>query len=479
MTWLIFWIVIYLGVIVFLALRHLRTSDFDQYLVNNRQTKLLPLIFTMLATFVGGGTSIGLMAMGYESGFAAVGIGVAYVIGFMIMMRFAGKIRTYGAKNNIYSFPHFLNHKYTSESEPGFSRFFSAAVSGVNIFIFFFILCAQFVAMASLLKFSFELGYTTAAIISAVIIIFYTAIAGLSGVIITDSIQFIAIVIMIFIIFIPGIIDDTAMFTKIDELPSSFLTGTFYGPTFMIGLFFFLSWSVLVRMDVWQRILAAKDEKTAKRMSFWSGMGMLPFYIIFPLVGMSMKIVLDHNLTEQELADVTFLFVNRHSSGFILAFAVVGLLSALMSSGDSFLNIISISTIKDFVGWSRKKENVSLKRTHQYIRIATILFGLVALFVALVFPKIVDLMVIGISTITIFAPITFFALISNRAYQYRKIALWSILSGFIVNVFFFTWGILFPEQFQAKSSFVPAFIVASLVLLIGIQLKKENNKSKP
>ena len=171
MNWLIFWIVIYLVLIIVLALRHLRTSDFDQYLVNNRNTKLIPLVFTMLATFVGGGTSIGLMAMGYESGFAAIGIGIAYEIGFMIMMRFAGKIRTYGAKNNIYSYPHFLNHKYTSAEEAGFSRLFSATVSGVNIFIFFFILCAQFVAMASLLKFSFELGYTTAAIISAIIII--------------------------------------------------------------------------------------------------------------------------------------------------------------------------------------------------------------------------------------------------------------------------------------------------------------------
>ena len=98
MSWLIFWIAIYLLLIVFLALRHLRTSDFDQYLVNNRQTKTLPLVFTMLATLVGGGTSIALMALGYESGFAAVAIGIGYVIGFMVLIRFAGKIRTYGAK---------------------------------------------------------------------------------------------------------------------------------------------------------------------------------------------------------------------------------------------------------------------------------------------------------------------------------------------------------------------------------------------
>lgn len=473
MNWLLFWIVIYLLLVVFLALRHLRTSDLDQYLVNNRSTKTLPLVFTMLATLVGGGTSIGLMAMGYESGFAAVGIGIAYVIGFMIMIRFSGRIRTYGAKFNIYSFPHYLNHKYTSSEEVGFSRVFSATVSGVNIFIFFFILCAQFVAMASLLKFSFEIGFTTAAIISAVIIIVYTAIAGMSGVIITDTIQFIAIIIMIIFIFIPGIIEDTAVLSRMDELPPEFLSGTFYGPVFLIALFIFLSWSVMVRMDVWQRLLAAKDEKVAKRVSFWSGMGMLPFYIIFPLVGMAIKLVLDYELESNQTADVAYLFIDRHSTGFIMGFAVVGMLSALMSSGDSFLNIISISAVKDFVGWGKKKEEVSKEKAHFMIRIATVVFGLIALFIALVFPNIVDLMVVGISTITIFAPITLFALLRKDAFNYRKVALASILSSFVVNVLFFTWGILEPEQFQAKSSFVPAFIVATLVLVIGVLVTKK------
>ncbi|HEY9114939.1 MAG TPA: hypothetical protein VIN10_09565, partial [Bacteroidales bacterium] len=65
MSWLIFWIAIYLILLVVLSLRHIRTSDMEQYLVNNRNTRTLPLVFTVLATFVGGGTSMGLMAMGY------------------------------------------------------------------------------------------------------------------------------------------------------------------------------------------------------------------------------------------------------------------------------------------------------------------------------------------------------------------------------------------------------------------------------
>ncbi len=472
---MIFWIVLYLLIIVILSLRHLKSSDFDQYLVNNRSTNTLPLVFTILATFVGGGTSIGLMALGYESGFAAVAIGVAYVIGFGILWKYAGKIRDFGAKNNIYSFPHYLNHTYTSENEKTFSKIFSATVSGVNIFIFFFILAAQFVAMASLLKFSFEIGYTTAAIISAVIIITYTAIAGLSGVIITDTIQFIAIVIMIALIFIPGILTDTESFTRLSELPSNMLNGTQLGIVFLVGTPIFLSWSVLARMDIWQRILAAKSDKVARKVSLWSGLGMLPFYIIFPMVGMAVRLVIDYEISPDQTAGVAYLFIDKHSSGFLMAFAIVGLLSALMSSGDSFLNIISISAVKDFVGW-RKTKPVSQKKAHKMIRIATVIFGITALTMALVFPNIVDLMVIGISTITIFAPITLFALIVKNAYDYRKAALISILVAFVVNVFFFTLGLMSPESFNPKSSFVPSIILETIILLIGMKLTKVPQK---
>jgi Na+/proline symporter len=235
-------------------------------------------------------------------------------------------------------------------------------------------------------------------------------------------------------------------------------------------------------MDIWQRILAAKSEKVARKVSIWSGVGMLPFYIIFPLVGMAIKLVLERDLGTNESADVAYEFISRHTVEILLmdinfgpvmmGFAIVGLLSALMSSGDSFLNIIAISAVKDFVGWGKKKENISKEKAHLMIRIATIIFGIIALFTALVFPYIVDLMVVGISTITIFAPITLFALISKNAYAYRKVALYSILAAFFINLILFVYGTLYPEQFQAKTSFVPAFVVGSLVMFIGVFVTK-------
>jgi len=467
MSWLLIWLVIYLIMIVGLSLKHIRTEDIEQYLVNNRSTKVIPLVATTLATFVGGGTSIGLMALGYESGFAAVGIGVAYVIGFFIMSKFAGEIRDFGAENKIYSFPHYLNFIYTKDNDSSISKLFSATVSGVNIVIFFFMLAAQFVAMASLLKFTFEIGYDLAAIISALIVIIYTAISGLSGVIITDMIQFIAIIIMIVLIFIPGIWVDTDHLSRLNELPKSFLTGTHYGYTFLIGLLVFLSWSVIVRMDIWQRILAAKSSRVARKVSIISGIGMLPFYIIFPLVGMAVKLTL---LEVESPKEVAYLFINRHSSGLLFGFAVIGMLSALMSTGDSFLNIISISAVKDF--WN-KDTKVDIVKQGIPIKIATFIFGIIALGIALTFPHIVDLMVVGLSTISIFVPITLFALTNKNAGNYNKEAFYSILFGFLVNTSFFIYGILYPDLFQAKSSFVPGFIVATLVLIIGVFVNRK------
>ena len=422
MNWIIFWLAIYLILIIYFTLKHVKVGNLENYLVNDRKTKTFPLVATTLATFVGGGTSMGLMAMGYESGFAAVGIGVAYVIGFFILARFAGQMNTIGRTKKIYSFPQFLNSKYVGNSIDNYSKTFSSLMTGINIFIFFFLLAAQFVGMASLLEYAFEIGYLPAVIISSIVVIIYTAFAGMAGVIITDLIQFIIIILMIIFIFIPGIWTDTEHLTKLSELPMDMLNGTSEGIAFLIALPLFLSHSVLIRMDIWQRILAAKDERTAKRVSIFSGLGMLPFYIIFPLVGMTLKVVLD---TEIDSKDVAYLFLDRHSVPVILGFAVVGLLAALMSSGDSFLNVISISAIKDFAGRKKDKKEINPKKLHKNIRIISIFFGLTALIMALILPKIVDLMVVGIASIVIFVPATFLALVKKDVLHYKKQGNWT------------------------------------------------------
>jgi len=471
MNWLLFWLIAYIAVIAVLTLRHVRPGDIDNYLVNNRRTGTALLVFTTLATFVGGGTSIGLITMGYESGFAALGIGAAYVIGFFLLARFARRIHRAGVRKNLYSLPQYLNKTFLTAGSQGFKRYFSGLITGVNIFIFFFLLAAQFVGMASLLKHVFDIGYLTAAIISCLVVIAYTAFAGLSGVIMTDMLQFFFIIVLMVGIFIPGVQSDTENLALLRLLPPEMLNGTYYGLLFLAGLPLFIAPSVLVRMDIWQRILAARSEKTAVRMSIWAGLGMLPFYIIFPLAGMAVRLKLGGDILAE---DAVYFFLARHCGEFALAFAVVGLMSALMSSGDSFLNVIAISAVRDFSGWRSKgtADTRAVHLQHRQIRAIAIVFGVLALGLALALPGIVNLMVVGIGTISIFVPITLLALIHPNAGKYRKAAVASITAGFVVNVVFFAWGLLKPGVMEPKISFIPAFLSAALVLGAGIAGRK-------
>lgn len=474
MNWYIFWIIIYVLVILYFTIRHVKHGDIDSYLINKRNTGTLPLVFTTLATFVGGGVCMGLIAMGYTSGMAAIAIGVAYVIGFFILYFFAGKIREYGAKNNIYSFAEFLNKRYLkNHRSSSFPRMFSGLISGINILIFFFLTAAQFVGMASLLHHAFDVGYAYAAGISFVLVITYTALAGLSGVIITDSIQFIVIVFMIAVIFIPGILKDTNNFVNLQRLDANMLNGTAEGLIFLLGLPILLAPSVLTRMDIWQRTLAAKSARTARRTAWICGISMLPFYIIFPLVGMALRVDLGPGI-DSDFA--TYEFLAKHTIPVLLGFSVIGLLAALMSSADSFLNIVAMTAVRDFGSWKEKGQ--SKDKTYRRVRYAVVIFGALALSMALFFADIVNLFVAGITMNILFTPITILALIRKDVYKYKLAAFSSILWGTAVILIMFIYGFATGNDSILKMAFVPASLVATIALFTGLWIQKKREKRK-
>ncbi|HRW22586.1 MAG TPA: hypothetical protein P5509_11495, partial [Bacteroidales bacterium] len=297
------------------------------------------------------------------------------------------------------------------------------------------------------------------------------ALAGLSGVIITDTIQFIVIVFIIAAVFIPGIITETDSFRTFSQLPKEFLNGTAEGLVFLIGLPILLSPSVLTRMDIWQRTLAANSSKTARKSAIICGISMLPFYIIFPLVGMVLRL---NYGTDIDPNSATHLFLANNTGPVLLGVAIVGLLAALMSSADSFLNIVAMTAVRDFTGW--KENNISNEAAFKWIRIAVIAFGMLALAMALFFADIVNLFVAGITLNIIFTPVTFLALIKKDVYKYKFASFYSILSGTIVIIILFTLGFATHNDSILKMAFIPATIIAGIVLLVGIQIQNRKKK---
>lgn len=462
------WLLAYLVLVFLLLVKYLGKTSVSMYCLNRRRTGTAMLVATSLATTIGGGVLVGLIAIGYEAGIVGFFIGLAYAIGLIIMGYFAPRIYKYSTENNILSFPNFLNHRYYGEKRGAFNYL----VTLVNMFVFFFLLAAQFVAMAVLIKHVFGLHYSYALVVSALVVVAYTTMAGLSGVFVTDAIQFVFIVIITFTLFLPRALSLGA--GNWGALPRAHMIGTGYGVVFFVGLLFFIP-ATIVRMEIWQRVLAAKTPSVARRTCLITGLCLLPFYAVFPLIGMAVRAV----GTELAKPDgAAYSFIGANFQGHLEGLIFVGILAALMSSADSFLNLLAISAVKDLgIGggqrlWSlatsskesqeREQVNATLVRR---LRLATLVLGLAGVVVAVIVPNLVDLMVVGTSSVVIFTPATLAVLVKKKAARVTS-AVWSVVAGFVANLLIFGSASAGLINFEAKASYVPALFIATIVFFV-------------
>jgi hypothetical protein len=105
-----------------------------------------------------------------------------------------------------------------------------------------------------------------------------------------------------------------------------------------------------------------------------------------------------------------------------------------------------------------------------------VVFGAAALGMALYLSDIVELFIAGITLNILFTPVTLLALIKKDVYKYKYAAFSSVVSGTIVITTLFAYGFISGESSILKIAFVPATIVATIALFIGIWVK--NMKSK-
>jgi SSS family solute:Na+ symporter len=461
------WLMAYLAAVFLFLLKYLGKSSAELYSVNRRQTGTALLVFTTLATTIGGGVIIGLIAIGYEAGLAGFFMGLAYGLGLLVTGYFAPRIHRYARGHGIVSFPNFLNHRYYGERRGRFNYL----VTLVNMFIFFFLLAAQFVAMGILIREIFGLHYNLALIISALVVIAYTVMAGLRGVIVTDAIQFVLISVVTFALFLPRALSMGS--GNWNLLPESHFLGTGYGAAFLVALFLFFMPSTIVRLEIWQRVIAARSARAARRACVLSGLLLLPFYAVFPLIGMAVR-TLEQPISNPD--SVAYFFIHSSFSGHLEGIIFVGLLAALMSSGDSFLNILSVSAAKDlgvFCPQRLWKAAVNPGRNRAWadarvvrvLRMNALFLGLLALSIAVILPDLVDLLVVASTSVVIFTPAAVAALMKRGRLRVGP-AFWSVASGFVVNIIVFTLATLGIIGFEPKSSFVPAFLAALAAYLL-------------
>lgn len=360
-----------------------KTDDAVGLILAGRSMPLWIAVFTMSATWVGGGYINGTAEYTSSSGLVWVqapwGYAMSLIIGGLF---FARKMRRY-------EFTTMLDPLAQRFGKRTAALFFLPALSG-EIFWTAAILTALGTTFGTILG----LDTPTAIIISAMIAIAYTALGGLWAVALTDIIQMSLLIIGLLLV-VPFALQsvggwDTAWATYQEQkgasasfLPSEEALGSYFWNWWdyaLLLMFGGIPWQVY-----FQRILSSKDEKTAMRLSILAGF----VCILAALPAVAIGIVGDvaqwesMGLSPPPDAASTLPWVIRYlTNPWVATIGLGAIAAAVMSSVDS-----SILSASSMAAWNvfkpLIKPEISSKKLMKVIQRCIWIIGIAATLLAL------------------------------------------------------------------------------------------------
>ncbi len=441
-----------INIFIGLVARHKSHITVRSYIAYPNRTSFAMLTTSLMGTIIGGGMFFTVAQLGYEAGFAGIFLGISYFLGFCGLSIMSTSIRDQMKKYGVLTIFEYC------EERLGKTR---SVLKLVGLFrlctvvLYVLFLAAQIVIISSFIQRIYS-SSSYLALTSGCILIFivnsvsYTFLGGLQKDILTDFWQMLLVAIGIFLL--AALIGTD--FLAVTTLPKTYFYGTNKGIVLLIGIVFFTGPSLLVRPDMWQRIISAKDNKTAKKSFFLAGILSFFCFTFFTLIGMYAKSV------NWSSGDIFLFQITENDVGVIPAMVLISLFGAIMSSADTFLNVCSY-TVSSLVS---SMEGRSTLPTLTKLRIWTVFIAIIALIIAFVFPDLIDLFATGFGLLFLFFPTLYCAL---RGITTNTSALFiSLVFGLLVY--------LPAVFFIPKEAFLPALILLLFVYFILVNKHREH-----
>lgn len=422
-----------------------------------------------------------------DAGWTAIGLMVGTYLNWLIV---ATRLRKYSEANKSITIPEFFSNRY------GDKRNVLTLISAVWIIVFFVPYTASgFSACGKLFKSLFNIDYHTAMIISAIVIMIYTAFGGFLAASTTDFIQSIVMTLALVIILIFGTVKAGGVSNVIDNaksLPGYFSMIKTYNPaTNSSNPYQFLN---IISMFAWGlgyfgmphillRFMAIEDDKKIKLSrrvaTVWVVISM-GVSVIIGVVGLAMTSNgaiknLQGSNSETIIVKISHLLASHGIIPACIAGIVLsGILASTMSTADSQLLAASSSVSNDIlVKFFHTK--LSNKVLLTISRISLILIAIAGVVLAWnpdssVF-QIVSFAWAGFGAA--FGPVMLLALFWRRSNLYGAIA--GMIAG---GIMIFVWKFVIRSfgGFWDIYELLPAFIFALLVNVIISLLTKAPSK---
>lgn len=351
MTFLILYVALLLG---FGFLERKKIRNFDDFIVSGRNQGTGAVTYSILATCVGASATLGVVDTARTIGFPAFWWLGAGALGLLLQALFlARKVREVDA----YTLPDLAERLMGRETR--------VLISAVVVLAWTGIIAAQFVAGARLLSAFGGVAPSVSILITAFVIIVYSAMGGQASVMKTDRVQFAvlagALIFTLFYLFrTEGV--------PLGEIRFEWVNSGF-SPKDLLYYLFVVGGSYFVCPLLFSRILTARDAKRARRAAFWSAAGLAGISLVITLIGIWAAFHVDPAFKGDVLGYIVAEKLPR-AGGILL---LLGLVSAIISSADTCLFAVASIVEYDIL---RREE---IRGTRLVIGVVGILSALLAL----------------------------------------------------------------------------------------------------
>lgn len=489
---IILYLIMMIAIGLFFAKQNTNTDD---YYLGGR--KLGPLVTAMSAeaSDMSSWLLMGLPGVAYLTGLAdaswtAIGLAIGTYFNWLIVAR---RLRKYSVKaGNAITIPDFFSNRFHDKSKV------ILFISAIFIVIFFIPYTASgFAACGKLFSTLFDVPYVPAMLVSAVIIVAYTALGGFHAASTTDLIQSIVMSLALIIVVFFGIGQAGGLNAVIDNGKSlagylslvnihDAATNT-SAPYGIINIFSMLAWGLgyFGMPHVLLRFMAIDDDrklKLSRRIaSVWVVISM-GVAVFIGVIGnaMSKAGVIDtftiSGDAEKLLIKTATLLSETNIAGIIFAGIILsGILACTMSTADSQLlaasSSISQNLLRDTLG-IRMSDKTSLRTARGTVLVISVIAAFLARDPNSSVFNIVSFAWAGFGAV--FGPIMLFSLFWKRTTK------WGALSGMISGgAMVFIWKYLVRPLGGAWNIYelLPAFIVASIFVVVVSLLTEAPDES--
>lgn len=440
-------LLIYFAVLLFAVTKEKKNQNVLDYFFGGRTLPFWALSITFIASWWGAGSALSTADLAYSDGLGAFWYyGVPVLISTFLMIVGAKAIRRVG---------------YLTQGQMMQARY-SKAVSyilSIMILIFMtFTAASQMVGIGDFLGTYLGIKYEFAVLLGTAIVLIYSMFGGFRGVVLTDIIQFVLLLLSALIVFIIAM-QNAGGFSQIHA--AAVLAGK---PDFMsltAGMSDYMTYVItfgcawMIQANVWQRISAAKTDIDARKMTITSFIAYIPLYLIVVFTGMA-GITLFDTLPK---GGVVTTIVMQYVPPLLGALVFVGISAAIMSTLDSLINTGAMTLSIDLC---LREKNEAEKLT--FSRIATLLVTCVALVISLGIRSILEISWLASDVITtgVFVPLV-------AGFVWRRGTSKGAIASMICGLIYCTYNLLISFGVGLPAFWEPQSTV-QVILGIGLSI---------